>query len=302
MRNTGTIPGFENARHAVGRASYFVSEGGTGSPLLLLHGFPETHACWHRIAPELARSHRVVAPDLRGYGASEAPPGGPRGEGYTKREMAAELVALMADLGHERFAVVGHDRGARVTYRLALDHPQRVTRAAVLNVVPTIDQFERMGAGPSLGYWPWFLLAQPAPFPERMLLAAPDAFLDHVFATWPSDPDAIAPEQRDAYLRALTPSTAAAMCADYRASFHLDREHEAEDRAAGQRITCPMLLVTGEDETQLADAADVWRSWTTELTARTVAGGHFIPEEAPAELSHIVANFLNRSDGERQSP
>jgi haloacetate dehalogenase len=286
------LAGFEQGRHAVGATQYFVAHGGDGPPVLLLHGFPETHRCWDRIAPQLARAHRVITPDLRGYGASEAPAGGPRGQGYTKREMAAELVQLMADLGYERFAVVGHDRGARVAYRLALDHPERVTRAAVLNVVPTIDQFERMGAGPSLGYWTWFLLAQPAPFPERLLLAEPDAVLEHIFATWTSDPDAITADHRAAYVDALTPSTAAAMCADFRASFHLDREHEAEDRAAGRRIACPLLLVTGEAETQLADAADVWRAWTTGLTATQVPGGHFNPEEASTELSGILAEFL----------
>jgi haloacetate dehalogenase len=290
---------FEERRCAVGEATYLVSVGGTGPPLLLLHGFPETHACWHLVAPELASAHQVIAPDLRGYGASEAPPGGPHGEGYSKREMAAELVALMADLGHERFAVAGHDRGARVAYRLALDHPDRIARVAVLNVVPTIDQFERMGTGPSLGYWPWFLLAQPAPFPEQVLLAAGGALLDHVFATWPSDPAAIAGEQREAYLRALTPSTAAAMCADYRASFHIDREHEADDRAAGRRIACPVLLVTGEDETQLADAPDLWRSWADDLTAAQVPGGHFIPEEAPDRVAKLLAEFLSGGVGGR---
>src|SRR6266545_2979492 len=205
MGDLGLV-GFGETRHVVGEADYYIATGGEGPPVLLLHGFPETHFCWHAVAPQLARDHAVVAPDLRGYGASQAAAGGPRGEGYTKREMAAELVELMASLGHERFAVVGHDRGARVAYRLALDHPERVKRAAVLNVVPTIDQFERMGAGPSLGYWPWFLLAQPAPFPERVLLAEPGALLDHVFATWTRAPDSIAPEQREAYLRALTPS------------------------------------------------------------------------------------------------
>lgn len=291
-----SLPGFEGDHHRVGEASYYVSQGGAGPPVLLLHGFPETHACWHRIAPRLAEDHRLIAADLRGYGASEAPPGGPRGEGYTKREMATELVALMAELGHERFAVVGHDRGARVAYRLALDHPDRVMRAGLLNVVPTIDQFERMGAGPSLGYWPWFLLAQPAPFPERVLLAEPGALLEHVFATWTRDPESIAPAQRDACLRALTPSTAAAMCADFRASFHLDREHEAEDRAAGARIACPVLLVTGEDEAQLADAADVWRSWTRDLTTARVPGGHFNPEEAPEEVYEALAAFLKGTE------
>jgi haloacetate dehalogenase len=260
--------------------------------VLLLHGFPETHVCWRQTAPRLSATWRVVAPDLRGYGASGAPAGGPRGEGYSKREVARELVELMAVLGHERFAVVGHDRGARVAFRLALDHPERVTRAALLNIVPTVDQFERMGAGPSLGYWPWFLLAQPAPFPERMIGADPDALLEHVFATWSSRPDAITAESRDAYRRALTPPTIAAMCADYRASFHLDRQHDSEDRAAGRRIGVPVLVVVGEDETQLRDASEVWRSWADDLTVAQVPGGHFIPEEAPRQLTEILAAFL----------
>jgi haloacetate dehalogenase len=276
----------------VGAARYFVAESGEGRPLLLLHGFPQTHRCWRAVAPRLSEGHRVVTPDLRGYGASEAPPGGPCGEGYTKREIAAELVELMVGLGHERFAVVGHDRGARVAYRMALDHPARVTRAALLNVVPTIDQFERMGGGPSLGFWPWYLLAQAAPFPERLLGADPAALLEHVFATWPSDPGAIDPASREAYREAMTPSTIAAMCADYRASFHLDRRHDAGDRAAGRRITSPVLVVTGADETQLAGAPDVWRAWADDLTATTVPGGHFVPEESPRELTELLTAFL----------
>jgi haloacetate dehalogenase len=291
-----SLPRFEQDRRTVGEASYFLARGGAGDPLLLLHGFPETHLCWERVAPQLAGVRAVIAPDLRGYGASEAPAGGPRGEGYSKREMAAELVELMAALGHERFALVGHDRGARVAYRMALDHPERVSRLAVINVVPTLEQFERMGRGPSLGYWPWFLLAQAAPFPERVLEADPDALLDHVFATWPSRPDAIGPEHRAAYRDALSPSTIAAICADYRASFHLDRRHDAEDRAAGRRITAPMLLVTGADETQLADAPEVWRAWAQDLITTQVPGGHFTPEEAPEELAAILTTFLNQDE------
>jgi haloacetate dehalogenase len=287
-----SLSGFEEGRYVVGEASYYVAIGGAGPALLLLHGFPETHACWHRVAPQLTATHRVIAPDIRGYGGSEAPAGGPRGEGYTKREMAADLVDLMGRLGYDRFAVVGHDRGARVAYRIALDHPERVTHLGLLNVVPTIDQFERMGGGPSLGYWPWYLLAQPAPFPEQTLLAAPDAFLEHVFATWPSDPAAITPVNRSVYRQSLTPSTVAAMCADYRASFHLDREHEAADRAAGRRIACPTLFVAGADETQLADAPTVWRNWAADLTATRLPGGHFIPEEAPDELAGLLLDFL----------
>jgi haloacetate dehalogenase len=248
--------------------------------------------CQH-VAPRLARSHRVLAPDLRGYGASRAPAGGVVGEGYSKREMAAELVELMAACGDERFAIVGHDRGARVAFRLALDHPERVTRMALLNIVPTIDQFERMGAGPSLGYWPWFLLAQPAPFPERMIGADPSGLLEHVFASWTTMADAIGPEHRVAYLQALTPPAIAAMCADYRASFHLDRQHDADDRAAGRRLTAPLLVVIGADETQLADAPAVWRQWAEELTAVQVPGGHFIPEKSGSQLAEILAGFLS---------
>jgi haloacetate dehalogenase len=286
-------PGFEDSRVVVGEAEYAVTRGGEGPPLLLLHGFPQTHACWSRVAPALARRHTVVAPDLRGYGASRAPAGRPRGEGYTKREMARELVELMTRLGHGRFAVVGHDRGARVAYRMGLDHPDRVERAAVLNIVPTLDQFARMGGGPSLGYWPWFLLAQPAPFPERLVGADPGALLDHAFDTWASRPHAI--DHRADYLAALTPETIAAICSDYRASFHLDRLHDVADREAGRRIAAPLLVVTGADEAQLADAAEVWAGWADDVTAARVPGGHFVPEEAPEELLAVLMPFLDPS-------
>jgi haloacetate dehalogenase len=158
--------------------------------------------------------------------------------------------------------------------------------------VPTIDQFERIGDDPSLGYWSWFLLAQPAPFPERLLEADPDAVLEHVFATWPGDPAAIAPDARSVYRNALDHSTIAAMCADYRASFHIDRLHDAGDREAGRRIAAPLLLVTGREEAQLADAPQVWRRWAEEVTAREVPGGHFVPEEAAAELVEALLDFL----------
>lgn len=293
----GRVPwsGFEDGRVTVGEAEYAVTAGGQGPPVLLLHGFPQTHACWSGVAPALARHHTVVAPDIRGYGASCAPAGGPQGEGYTKREMARELVELMAQLGHGRFTVVGHDRGARVAYRMGLDHPERIERVAVLNIVPTLDQFDRMGGGPSLGYWPWFLLAQPAPFPERVVGADPAALLDHAFDTWASRPHAIGPERRAEYLAAATPDTIAAMCGDYRASFHLDRVHDAADREAGRRIGAPLLVVTGADETQLADAPDVWAVWADDLTTARVPGGHFVPEEASAELVAVLMSFLDPS-------
>jgi haloacetate dehalogenase len=286
------LAGFGETRRVVGEADYYLSIGGEGPPVLLLHGFPETHLCWRAVAPALARHHAVVVPDLRGYGASRAPAGGSHGEGFSKREMARELVEVMSGLGHERFAVVGHDRGARVAYRLALDHPGRVTRVAVLNVVPTLEQFERMGRGPSLGFWPWFLLAQPAPFPERLLDVDPTAVLDHVFATWARDAEAIRAEAREAYRRALDPTTIAAICADYRASFHLDREHDAADREAGRRIRAPLLVVLGAEETQLADAPEIWRAWAEDVSTAELPGGHFLPEEAPDALIAVLAPFL----------
>jgi haloacetate dehalogenase len=273
-------------------ADYLVGMAGSGPPVLLLHGFPETHVCWRGIVPPLAQRHTVVAPDLRGYGGTAAPAGGPEGQGFTKREMAADLVELLDVLDLRRPAVVGHDRGARVAYRMALDHPDRVGRLAVLNVVPTLEQFERMGAGPSLGYWPWFLLAQPAPFPERLIAADPEHFLRFVFDSWAETPGAIGPESFGEYLRALDDTTIAAMCADYRASFWVDRFDDEADRTTGRRIECPVLLVTGEQETQLADAPAVWRRWARDLRSMTLPGGHFIPEEAAEPLAAALLEFL----------
>jgi haloacetate dehalogenase len=277
----------------VAEVDYLVATAGEGEPVLLLHGFPQTHYCWRHLIPSLvARGYAIVAPDLRGYGGSHAAPGGAHGEGFTKREVAAELNELMQHLGSERFAVVGHDRGARVAYRLALDHPSRVRRLAVLNVIPTIDQFERMAGGPSLGYWPWFLLAQPAPFPEQLLTVAPEHFLRFIFESWPAVAGAVDDEAFAVYLGALTPAAAAAICGDYRASFWLDQEHEREDRRGGRRVQCPVLVLTGEAETQLTDAGDVWRQWADDVRAELVPGGHFIPEEAPEALAAALATFL----------
>lgn len=282
----------EYVRVAVGEAEYLAGVAGSGPPVLLLHGFPQTHYCWRGVVPALAGRHAVVAADIRGYGESSAPPGGPRGEGYSKRGMGSDLVDLMAELGHSRFAVVGHDRGARVAYRMALDRPDTVERLGVLNVVPTIDQFERMGAGVSLGYWPWVLLAQPAPFPERLLAEAPEHFLRCIFDSWAERPEAIDAEAFAAYVAALGAGTAASMCADYRASFWLDQADDAADRAAGRRIECPVLVLAGAAETQLADAGDVWRAWAHDVTAASVPGGHFIPEEAAGPLAAALLDFL----------
>jgi len=288
----GSIPGMEYRALRVGDASYHVASAGAGPPVLLLHGFPQTHHCWRHIVPSLAERHTVLATDLRGYGTTSAPRGGPRGEGYSKREMAADLVELLGAVGIDRVAVVGHDRGARVAYRLALDHPDRVERLAVLNVIPTLDQFERMAAGPSLGYWPWFFLAQPAPFPERLIAAERAHVLRFIFDSWSERTGAVDDAAFGVYLEAFDETTIASVCADYRASFSLDREHERDDRRAGRRIECPTLVVTGAAETQLADAGEVWRTWAVDVRAATVPGGHFIPEEAPEQLARLLMEFL----------
>jgi haloacetate dehalogenase len=288
----GPLEGVEYQRVEVGDADYLVASAGSGSAVLLLHGFPQTHYCWRGVIPTLARQARVVAPDLRGYGASSAPRGGPHGEGFSKREMANELVDLMRVLGHERFAVVGHDRGARVAYRMALDHPASVSRLAVLNAIPTSEQFARMPAEASLGYWPWFLLAQPAPFPEALIAGARAALLRFVFDSWAARPAAIGDAAFEEYLAALSEETIAAMCADYRAGFWLDRLADAVDREAGRQIGCPALVIIGEEEAQLADAEAVWRVWATDLHLNVLPGGHFIPEEAAAQLADALGAFL----------
>jgi haloacetate dehalogenase len=300
------IPGFEYRQLAVGDASYQVAVGGEGPAVVLLHGYPQTHYCWHRVAPELARSRTVIAPDLRGYGASRAPSGGPLGEGYSKREMAGEIVSLLDGLEVDRAAVVGHDRGGRVGYRMALDHPARVERLAVLNVVPTVEQFERVTPANAIEYWPWFFLAQPAPFPERLISAAPEHYLRSVIGAWAAWPERIGAETLEHYVEAFGDEVIAATCADYRASFHLDRPLDAADRAAGRRIGCPVLVLWGELDQGVAGVEDqaapespleVWRRWADRAEGRAIASGHFIPEEAPDDLVEALAPFLAAASG-----
>jgi haloacetate dehalogenase len=287
----GVIPDFEYTSATVGSTRYRPGVAGSGPPVLLLHGFPQTHDCWRLVAPGLAESRTVVVCDLKGYGESRAEPGGEHGEGFSNRDRGAELVDLMAQLGFERFAVVGHDRGARVAYRMALDHPDAIERLAVLNIVPTVDQFERMAADAALDYWPWFVLAQPAPFPERVIGASAEFVLRDIFATWPARPDVVDPAR---YLPAFTdPNVIAGMCADYRASFHIDRQMDAADRTQGRKIACPVLVQWGGEEEAMADGPiRVWERWADAVEGGPLPSGHFIPEEAPDELLASLRAFL----------
>jgi haloacetate dehalogenase len=288
------IPGFEYHRLAVEPTTYRPGVAGSGPAVLLLHGFPETHYCWHRVAPTLAARNTVVVCDLKGYGESRSSaPGGPLGEGYSKREMAAELVEVMAELGFERFAVVGHDRGGRVAYRMALDRPDAVDRVCVLNVVPTADQFERMSAEILLDYYPWVLMAQPPPFGERLVNASAEYLLRHSLSSWAGTPDAITPQATKRYLEAFTPEAVAGMCAEFRAAFHIDRAMDADDRGRRHKIRCPVLVHWGAEESAMSDGPlPVWRRWADDVRGGPLPSGHFIPEEAPDELAASLQEFL----------
>jgi len=285
---------FDYTTIGVGESTYVVGVAGEGPAVLLLHGFPQTHYCWRDVAPQLSRDHTVVVCDLKGVGESRAPAGGPIGEGYSKREIAAELVQVMAHVGHDRFAVVGHDRGGRVAYRMALDHPEQVDRLCVLHIIPTVDQFEAMAADASLDYYPWFFLAQPAPFAERVVGASAEYFLRHTLASWAATPDAIEPAAVDRYVRAFTPEAISAWCSDYRAAFHVDRRLDADDRTAGRKVRCPVLVHWGAEEAAMADDGLLvsWRRWADEVEGGTLPSGHFIPEEAAGELAASLRPFL----------
>jgi haloacetate dehalogenase len=286
------IDGFEYTTVEVGPTRYAPGVAGQGSAVLLLHGFPQTHHCWRLVAPRLIEDHTVVVCDLKGYGESSSEPGGELGQGYDNRTRAAELVELMSKLGFERFSVVGHDRGGRVAYRMALDHPDVVDRLGVLNIVPTVDQFDRMGEGAALEYWPWFFLAQPPPFAERVIAASAEYVVRDILGSWTASPGAISPEATEVYARAFNSETIPGICADYRASFHIDRQMDAADREAGTKIRCPVLVHWGAEEGAMANSLAVWRAWAESVDGGPLPSGHFIPEEAPEQLVGSLRSFL----------
>jgi haloacetate dehalogenase len=293
--------GFTAETIDVGDTTVFVRRAGQGPPLLLLHGFPETHVMWRHVAPTLTDAFTVVCADLRGYGASGAPPSADDHAPYAKRAMANDLVRAMARLGFAEFAVVGHDRGARVAYRLALDHPTRVARLALLDVVPTSVAFERADARLALSFWPWALLAQPAPLPERLILGAPDAVIDDAATQWGTDPASFDADVRAAYVEALRdPAHVHAICEEYRAAATLDVAHDAADRDAGRRIACPVLVLWAARaalDAWYGDAGGplgIWRQWADDVSGRAMPGGHFFPEQEPAETAAALRAFFAR--------
>ncbi len=273
-----------------GEATIRVRLGGCGPPLLLLHGHPQTHAMWHRIAPRLARDFTVVAMDLRGYGDSSKPETTADHEPYSKRAMARDAVAVMRHFGFERFDVAGHDRGGRVAYRLALDHPARVRKLATLDILPTGEHFRRADMKFALGYWHWFFLAQPYPFPENVIGANPEAF----FAGRPNRANVHAPEALEDYLRCYRdPATVHAACEDYRAAATYDFALDEADRGK-KKIAAPMLVLWAArgEVAKWYDVLAVWRDWADDVRGFPIEAGHFMPEEAPLETYDALREFF----------
>jgi haloacetate dehalogenase len=291
--------GFETAVVDVGETTIFSRHKGSGKPLLLLHGFPQTHLMWHRVAPALADEFTVVCADLRGYGSSGKPPSRPDHAPYSKSAMALDMIRVMQFHGFSRFSVAGHDRGARVAYRMALDHPDRVERVALLDVIPTGEALRRADARFVLAFWPWSLLAQLEPLPERLIMADPEVVVDDALGNWGSDRASFPPEVRAAYIEALRdPETVHAICEEYRAAASIDFTKDAEDRDAGRRISCPVLALWSEGsalDTWYEDAGGplgIWGDWAGDATGHAISGGHFFPEQNPTETISELRSFF----------
>ncbi|MFE2492589.1 alpha/beta fold hydrolase [Streptomyces scopuliridis] len=291
---TPAITGFDYRRVPVDDGvSLNAAVAGTGSPVVLLHGFPQTHLMWRHVAADLAADHTVICPDLRGYGASDKPAEAGSAT-YSKRTMAADIVALARALGHERFALAGHDRGALVAFRAALDHPAAVTHLACLDVLPTLDMWEVMhGTTAAVGFH-LYLMAQPPGLPEQMISACADAFFGHFLDSWTNAPGAIPADVRAAYLDACRDAVPS-IVADYRASAGVDVEHDRTDRDAGSRLRMPVTVLQQDWGAALGyDAPALWRAWAADLRHVSVTHGHFMAEEAPADITKALRDLLTR--------
>ena len=288
------IAGFDYQRVPVAEGvTLNVAVGGSGSPVVLLHGFPQTHLMWRHVAADLAGEHTVICPDLRGYGASDKPAAHTE-DTYSKRTMAADVVALARALGHERFALAGHDRGALVAVRAGLDHPDVITHLASLDVLPTLDMWNVLhGVNASVAFH-LYLMAQPPGLPEKMIAGSADAFFGHFLDAWAVDPAAMPAEVRAEYLRASREAVDS-IVADYRASAGIDVTHDRADRDAGRRLAMPVTVIQQDWGAALGyDAAAVWRAWAPDLEHRTTTAGHFMAEEAPGEISEALRALLKR--------
>jgi haloacetate dehalogenase len=290
---TELFPGMMRRRIRTSGAAINVVHGGKGPPLLLLHGYPQTHAIWHKVVPELAKRFSIVATDLRGYGDSEKPHGLPDHSNYAKRAMAQDQVEVMRALGHESFFVVGHDRGARVAHRMALDHPAQVQRLAVLDIVPTRTMYANVSRQFAKAYYHWFFLLRPEPIPETLIGANPDFYLESHMGTRHAGLAAFAPEALAEYRRCFRdPATIHATCEDYRAAESIDLEHDEADLS--RKVAAPLLVLWGLHGTiqrcfkPLAD----WAERAQDVRGRALDCGHYVPEEAPQALLAELQAFL----------
>ena len=287
------FPGFERKQIAVSGARINLVQCGQGPAVLLLHGYPQTHCIWHRIAPRLAERYTVVAADLRGYGDSSKPAGLPDHGNYAKRAMALDQVEAMQALGHEAFHLVGHDRGGRVAHRLALDHPQRVKKLAVLDICPTKTMFERTDRAFANAYFHWFFLIQPAPLPETLIGADPEFFIKYQMGRRHGGLKVFAPDAMAEYLRCFSdPAAIHASCEDYRAAASIDLEHDSAD--AQNKIACPVLALWGRHgviEQQFDCLAD-WRAVARDVRGRALDCGHYLPEEQAGEVAGELERFI----------
>ena len=289
------FPNFESELIEVNGLSIMTRKGGAGRPLLLIHGHPQTHAIWHRVAQELAKSHTVVMTDLRGYGDSSKPEGAPNHLNYSKRTMALDQIEVMRHFGFAEFDVLAHDRGARVAHRLALDHPKAVKRLVLLDIAPTLAMYEKTSNQFARAYWHWFFLIQPSPLPERLIQADPSAYVRDVMGRRsaglaPFDPRALAE-----YMRCLElPGTAHGLCEDYRASATIDLVHDQLDIDAKNFLQQPLLILWGEQGVvnQCFEPLNEWSKVAVNVKGHALPCGHYIPEEAPELLLQQAQSFL----------
>lgn len=289
----GVIDGFARRRLPGKEVEIDALVGGDGPPLLLLHGYPQTRLIWKQVAPRLAERFTVVIPDLRGYGRSEKPEGDAAHNRYSKRTMALDQIATMQSLGFERFAIAGHDRGGRVAYRLALDHPEAVTKIAVLDIMPTAETWAAADASAAIGGFHWYLLAQPQPLPETLIGSDPAFFARTLLTRWAGEGFAFDPESLADYLACFSdPASVHATCEDYRAGWTVDREHDEADR--GQRqIQAPLLVLWGaEDSVTKDDPIETWKRWAGDVRGHELPSGHFLSEEAPEETTAALLSFF----------
>jgi len=285
--------GFEHRQIKTTGATINVLKGGKGAPVLLLHGYPQTHVMWHKIAPRLANDFAVVLPDLRGYGDSSKPPDGDNHFGYSKRATAQDQVEVMDRLGYKQFAVAGHDRGGRVAHRMALDHPERVSKLAVLDIAPTHKLYSNVSKAFATAYYHWFFLIQPAPLPETLIGNSAEFYLNSLLGIGRLKPHAITPEAFAEYLRCFRePATIHATCEDYRAAASIDLAHDDADME--RKVACPVLALWGEKGVmhRMYDVVAVWRERAINVSGKALPCGHFLAEEAPEETLAELRSFL----------